>query len=139
MSMESTVAAFNMASESGELAYLRKENDELRGQIHQLTEALYDNQPYPKHLGLSPMEERLVKILAKRKRVVAKESLLAGVYFDRIGDEPQIKIIDVYICKIRRNLPQLGIETHWGRGYSMSDEGREWLREQVGPFEQVES
>jgi two-component system cell cycle response regulator CtrA len=37
-------------------------------------------------------------------------------------DEPEIKIIDVFICKLRRKLSEASggtgyIETVWGRGY----------------------
>ena len=36
-------------------------------------------------------------------------------------DEPEIKIIDVFICKLRKKLAQAGadglIGTIWGRGY----------------------
>ena len=41
-------------------------------------------------------------------------------------DEPELKIIDVFICKLRKKLSEaLGyacpIETVWGRGYVMRD------------------
>ena len=41
-------------------------------------------------------------------------------------DEPELKIIDVFICKLRRKLAEaLGhdsiIETVWGRGYVLRD------------------
>jgi two-component system cell cycle response regulator CtrA len=39
-------------------------------------------------------------------------------------DEPELKIIDVFICKVRKKLAEAGapklIETVWGRGYRMS-------------------
>ena len=42
-------------------------------------------------------------------------------------DEPQLKIIDVFICKLRKKLTTTAtggshyIETVWGRGYVMRD------------------
>jgi two-component system, cell cycle response regulator CtrA len=41
-------------------------------------------------------------------------------------DEPDIKIIDVFICKLRKKLGQTTggknyIETMWGRGYVLRD------------------
>jgi two-component system cell cycle response regulator CtrA len=41
-------------------------------------------------------------------------------------DEPELKIIDVFICKLRKKLvPACGgtdyIETMWGRGYMLGD------------------
>jgi two-component system cell cycle response regulator CtrA len=41
-------------------------------------------------------------------------------------DEPELKIIDVFICKLRRKLANASggqnyIETIWGRGYVLHD------------------
>jgi len=40
-------------------------------------------------------------------------------------DEPEMKIIDVFICKLRKKLAQAGapnlIGTVWGRGYMVRD------------------
>lgn len=41
-------------------------------------------------------------------------------------DEPELKIIDVFICKLRKKLSQATggesyIETVWGRGYVLRD------------------
>jgi two-component system cell cycle response regulator CtrA len=41
-------------------------------------------------------------------------------------DEPELKIIDVYICKVRKKLADVSggknyIETIWGRGYYLLD------------------
>lgn len=53
-------------------------------------------------------------------RMMTKEALLAALYQLR-SDEPEIKIIDVWICKLRKKLKPLGvnIETVWGRGYRL--------------------
>jgi len=40
-------------------------------------------------------------------------------------DEPELKIIDVFICKLRKKLKAVArdhyIETVWGRGYMLHD------------------
>jgi two-component system cell cycle response regulator CtrA len=41
-------------------------------------------------------------------------------------DEPELKIIDVFVCKLRKRLAQATggkhyIETVWGRGYMLRD------------------
>jgi two-component system cell cycle response regulator CtrA len=41
-------------------------------------------------------------------------------------DEPEIKIIDVFVCKLRKKLSKASggvdyIETVWGRGYMLKD------------------
>jgi two-component system cell cycle response regulator CtrA len=51
---------------------------------------------------------------------VTKEMFLNNLYGGR--DEPEIKIIDVFICKLRKKLANVSfgknyIETVWGRGY----------------------
>jgi two-component system cell cycle response regulator CtrA len=43
-------------------------------------------------------------------------------------DEPEMKIIDVFICKLRKKLANASggkdyIETVWGRGYVMREQG----------------
>jgi two-component system cell cycle response regulator CtrA len=44
-------------------------------------------------------------------------------------DEPEMKIIDVFICKLRKKLAQAGadnlIGTIWGRGYMMREPNSE--------------
>jgi two-component system cell cycle response regulator CtrA len=41
-----------------------------------------------------------------------------------VDDEPEIKIIDVFVCKLRKKMEIFGvkIETIWGRGYYMTPE-----------------
>jgi two-component system cell cycle response regulator CtrA len=55
--------------------------------------------------------------------VLSKEAILDHLYGGL--DEPNPKIIDVFICKIRKKLQALGvddfIETNWGRGYMVID------------------
>jgi DNA-binding response OmpR family regulator len=71
--------------------------------------------------ALTPQEASLFLSLRQvMPRIRTKEQLLSDLY--RIGDEePLIKIIDVFVCKLRRKLQPLGveIETAWGRGYRL--------------------
>lgn len=56
-------------------------------------------------------------------RVGTKEELLAWMYqFKSADEEPEIKIIDVYICKARKKLDQIGVrvDTVWGKGYALA-------------------
>ena len=59
-----------------------------------------------------------LRAVAPRSRT--KEQLLADVYWAD-HDEPEIKILDVYVCKLRKKLQPLGvtIETVWGQGYRL--------------------
>jgi two-component system cell cycle response regulator CtrA len=69
-------------------------------------------------------------LLSRRGMTVTKEMFLAHLYGGR--DEPEMKIIDVFICKIRRKLAEAGapplIETVWGRGYTVPHEGLQPVR-----------
>lgn len=52
-----------------------------------------------------------------------KQYLHSEMYSDLLGqDKPEIKIVDVQICKIRKKLGTLGLEvvTEWGRGYRIA-------------------
>lgn len=66
-------------------------------------------------------EYALLELLAMRKGItVSKETILSHLYGGH--DEPAMKIIDVFTCKLRRKLATVVddsfvIETVWGRGY----------------------
>lgn len=70
---------------------------------------------------MTKIEADLLAHLAARPDVVlTKEQLLDALYGGR--DEPRLKIIDVFICKIRKKVLRATggldcIETVWGRGY----------------------
>lgn len=70
---------------------------------------------------LTAQEFKMIELLAiKLGKMVTKEMFMNHLYSGR--DEPEIKIIDVYICKVRRKLELASgnrnyIETIWGRGY----------------------
>jgi two-component system cell cycle response regulator CtrA len=55
--------------------------------------------------------------------VLTKEAFLNHLYGGM--DEPEMKIIDVFICKLRKKLQQAGadnlIGTVWGRGYMLRE------------------
>jgi len=58
-------------------------------------------------------------LLMRRGTVLSKENFLDHLYGGM--DEPDAKIIDVFVCKLRKKLQQAGaanvIGTVWGRGY----------------------
>jgi DNA-binding response OmpR family regulator len=72
---------------------------------------------------LTGHEMMLVKRLAEIfPRVLTKESALEWMYQIGGDGEPEIKIIDVYICKARKKLLPIGvrIDTVWGKGYALA-------------------
>ena len=72
---------------------------------------------------LTGAEWRMLQLLALRvNTVVTKQAILDHLYGGR--DEPELKTIDVFICKLRRKLFEASggrdyIETIWGRGYAL--------------------
>lgn len=70
---------------------------------------------------LTGSEFAMFRILFERfGRVVSKEAFLDQMY-QLTDKEPDIKIIDVFICKMRKKLKRTGLDvrTWWGRGYSL--------------------
>lgn len=79
-----------------------------------------------KPVHLTGREYQLLELLALRKgSTITKEMALNHLYGGI--DEPEIKIIDVFICKIRKALRRAGagevLGTVWGRGYVLRDPG----------------
>jgi two-component system, cell cycle response regulator CtrA len=74
---------------------------------------------------LTPKEYEILELLSVRKGIaLTKEMLLDHLYGGR--DEPEQKIIDVFVCKLRKKLVQATggehyIESLWGRGYVLRD------------------
>ena len=77
-----------------------------------------------KTLSLPRKEYQILHLLLLRKgTVLSKDTFLNHLYGG--VDEPEAKIIDVFICKLRRKLEEAGvenanIETIWGQGYVIS-------------------
>jgi two-component system cell cycle response regulator CtrA len=75
------------------------------------------------HVHLTKKEYQMVELLSLRKGApLTKEMFLTHLYGGM--DEPEIKIIDVFMCKLRKKLASASngwnyIETIWGRGYSL--------------------
>jgi len=74
-------------------------------------------------LHLTGKEYQMLELLSLRKgTTLTKEMFLNHLYGGM--DEPESKIIDVFICKLRKKLAGYGehhIETVWGRGYALRD------------------
>jgi two-component system, cell cycle response regulator CtrA len=74
---------------------------------------------------LTTREFQLLELLALRQgSTITKEMILNRMYGGM--DEPELKIIDVYICKLRKKLAAASggrdyIETVWGRGYMLRE------------------
>jgi len=78
-------------------------------------------------LHLTSKEYSILELLCLRKgSTITKEMFLNHLYGG--NEEPELKIIDVFVCKLRKKLSLGGenyIHTIWGRGYVMRDPGAE--------------
>ena len=78
-----------------------------------------------RRLHVTGKEYSILELLSLRKgTTLTKEMFLDHLYGGM--DEPEVKIIDVFICKLRKKLAEATggehyIETVWGRGYVMKD------------------
>jgi two-component system cell cycle response regulator CtrA len=76
-------------------------------------------------LHLTAKEYGILELLSLRKgTTLTKEMFLNHLYGGM--DEPELKIIDVFVCKLRKKLSTATggehyIETVWGRGYVLRD------------------
>ena len=78
-----------------------------------------------RRVHLTQKEYQIVELLSLRKGTTLTKDMVLNHLYGGI-DEPEVKIIDVFICKIRKKLTlatggQDYIETVWGRGYVMRD------------------
>jgi two-component system, cell cycle response regulator CtrA len=78
-----------------------------------------------RQVNLTGKEYGMLELLSLRKgTTLTKEMFLNHLYGGM--DEPELKIIDVFICKIRKKLANASggrnyIETIWGRGYVLRE------------------
>jgi two-component system cell cycle response regulator CtrA len=76
-------------------------------------------------VNLTGKEYGILELLSLRKgTTLTKEMFLNHIYGGM--DEPELKIIDVFVCKLRKKLAiatagENYIETVWGRGYVLRD------------------
>ena len=80
-----------------------------------------DDQP----LHLTGKEYGILELLSLRKGTALTKAMILNHLYGGM-DEPELKIIDVFVCKLRKKLAQATggeryIETVWGRGYALRD------------------
>lgn len=72
---------------------------------------------------LTGKEYQMLELLSLRKGMTqSRDAFVNHLYGGR--DEPELKIIDVFICKLRKKLRAAGcdaVETVWGQGYVLRD------------------
>ena len=78
-----------------------------------------------RRIQLTSKEFAVLELLVLRRGQVLTKDIFLNHLYGGI-DEPEAKIIDVFICKLRKKLQAAGsdklVETVWGHGYSIREE-----------------
>jgi len=74
---------------------------------------------------LTSKEYQMLELLSLRKGTPLTKEMFLNHLYDGM-DEPEPKIIDVFVCKLRRKLANVSdgrifVETLWGRGHVLRD------------------
>lgn len=102
---------------------LEAELERANARITQLEEAMGMGVITPVDWKLSPSEMRIFGALLARTYINA-DAAMAVLYRDQGKEEAHVKILDVFVCKLRKKIGPFGItiETIWGTGYRMLPE-----------------
>lgn len=96
--------------------------ERLQDRIDQLEDALGLKLRLPNEYGLTPLEMKILGLLVKRG-IVHRDTIFDALYGALPeSDQPNPKVVEVHICKIRRKLKsrELYIGTYVGVGYHLA-------------------
>jgi two-component system, cell cycle response regulator CtrA len=82
-------------------------------------------------IHLTPSEYKILELLSLRKNTLLTKEMCLNHLYNGLS-EPEIKIIDVFICKLRKKIAAATggdgkIETVWGGGYMLRDSSKQDL------------
>lgn len=117
---------------------LREECDRLSAENSELRRLLrFDPEPSfvdlaKRTLGIQPLAARVLWALWDCKPKT-QDHIFQSLYWDRL-DAPEIKIVQVQVCKLRAGLAEIGagFETLWGKGYRLDPENRAKIAAHIG-------
>ncbi|KAB1068868.1 helix-turn-helix domain-containing protein [Methylobacterium planeticum] len=109
------------------LEVVEQENLFLRERVAALESILTECYRPPVEWCLTGQEVRVFGCLVNRE-VATKDAIMTALYADRatVEEVAEPKIVDVFICKIRKKLRPygVGIQTVWGQGYALDADTR---------------
>jgi len=77
---------------------------------------------------LSPKEFAMLELMALRKGTILTKATFLNHLYNGADEEPEARLIDVFICKLRKKLRRAGagglIGAVWGHGYIIRDPAR---------------
>lgn len=119
-----------------EVNRLRIENKQLRERVEDLEYDLKELHGqvngaklfFPIEWALTARETDVLRYLVVN--TVGEKKAIHRAMYPREWDAPDLKIMDVFICKLRRKVRPFGVEidTVWGIGWSLNSGLREKLR-----------
>jgi DNA-binding response OmpR family regulator len=109
---------------------LDTENETLREENRQLKKALSGASEPPPFFGFTKSEATIFSVLLAN-RAPRAEAFMNALFSTDADDPPEEKILDVWICKMRKKLKPFGIEikTHWGECWEMPEASKVNARE----------
>lgn len=114
---------------------LDDENDELRERMRILTSLSEYDASLQVVFGLTGKENLIVSLLMKRDNCT-REALMQIMYAHNPESGVEVKIIDVFVCKIRKKLKKYRIQitTVWGKGYLIDAVTKDRIRKLTADF-----
>lgn len=114
------------------LKLLNEENDALREENLRLKKELGIAATLPVLFNdLTGAEGTMLSVLMANK-APRRSTFMAAIYGNKLHDDEvaEVKIIDVFMCKLRKKIEKYGVEikTIWGGGYYLSPEHKEILK-----------
>lgn len=113
------------SSADDRIADLEEENAALKRQLGLLADSDMVTKVCRRWRLTGREAQLLVALHDAKGRACSKDHLLDALYGQ--GEGPEIKIIDVFVCKVRAKIGFDKISTVWGRGYMLSAAGYEAL------------
>jgi two-component system cell cycle response regulator CtrA len=107
------------------------EVEDLKARVEQLEDMLTSNVSEPILDGLTRSEGVVLGLLMQRE-VATKDMIMTALYGHRLDADDTVgdKIVDVFVCKLRRKIKGLGIfiETQRGVGYFLSRDSKAMVK-----------
>ena len=109
-----------LAAKRGDLSLFERRSDELEvfTRAYILPEAAIDWRR--QGIIVSVLQQRLLdRLFQSPGELVTRQNLMNAMYYDRPHSEPVDKIVDVFVCKLRKRLAgtKYEIRAEWGKGY----------------------
>lgn len=114
-----------------EVTTLREQVEQLKRHIKRLErEIVGEHVIWPSEWRLNPSERRMLQAFYNApKGFLSHPQQFAAIGHRGLTRHNDGNLCSVYICRIRKKMPDLVIETYRGQGHRLLPESREWLQD----------